>query len=827
MIRTATILIILLAYAVVPAQHGQGSHGSTQPARIVWLDDGLGKVDHPVTTKSAEAQKYFNQGLAYLYAFNHDEGVASFREAAKLDPDMAMAYWGMSLGLGANYNDPANTDRFARAYVELQKAIALAPKVSKAEQDYIAALSKRYSADPKTDPSALAAAYKGAMAELVKTYPDDLDAATLYAESMMNLRPWQLWSLDGKPAEGTLDIVNVLEGVLRRNPNHTGANHYYIHAVEASPSPERATAAADRLIGLAPSAGHLVHMPSHIYLLTGDMKNAVKSNELAIVADKTYIERSGANGIYPLMYFNHNVHMLAAAQAEAGNYAGSIKAANELAKNVGPNVKAMPMLEMFMPYPIIALTRFHKWDEIMKYPKPAPEMLITTAHWQMARGIALAESGKHDDADKELAAMRETMKKIPATAMLFTTPATVALKVGEELLTGEIALARGDRPGAIAAMRMAAASEAKVNYAEPPDWDLPVREWLGRALMIDGKFGEAEKAYREEIDRNRRNGRALFGLAEALARQGKSSSAVLVRKEFEEAWRGSDFPLTADLFSIKKAGKTAAVRSGKIKLSTGITMNYVESGDPRGPAVLLMHGYSDSSFSFSRVLPLLDKKYRILAIDHRGHGDSDKPMDGYQMRDFAADAAAFLDAMNVKSAIVVGHSMGSFVAMQTAIDHPAKVSRLVLVGTAAKARNAVVEEVLGAVSTLPDPVPSNFIREFQVGTSSPSLPKDFIDGVVAESSKVPARVWRKAMEGVAARDFTPDLKRIRVPVTIIWGEKETVFKRDDQDPLIKGLPNAKFVVYPNSGHAPNWEEPEKFANELNEIFSGSYGTSVN
>lgn len=535
-------ILALSSYAY--AQHGHGVQ-IDPPKRLMWLDEGLGNVDHPVTTKSVEAQKYFNQGLAYLFAFNHDAGVASFKQAAELDPDMAMAYWGMSLGLGANYNDPGNTDRFARAYVELQKAIDLAPKVSKAEQAYITALSKRYSSDAKADPKALANAYKAAMADLVKNYPDDLDAATLYAESMMNLRPWQLWSLDGKPAEGTLEIVAVLEGVLKRNPNHTGANHYYIHAVEASPSPERATAAADRLLGLAPSAGHLVHMPSHIYLLTGEHAGAIKSNELAIIADKKYIERSGANGIYPLMYYNHNVHMLASAQSEAGNYSGAIKAANELAANVGPNVKAMPMLEMFMPYPIIALTRFHKWDEIMKYPKPAPEMLITAAHWHMARGIALAETGKPEEAEKELAALRETAKKIPAEAVLFTTPVSVALKVADDLLVGEIALSRGDRKAAIAAMRMAAVSESKVNYAEPPDWDLPTREWLGRALMKDGQFSEAERSFREEIGRNPRSGRALFGLAEALARQGKDSSAALVRREFEAAWVKSDYKLDA------------------------------------------------------------------------------------------------------------------------------------------------------------------------------------------------------------------------------------------------------------------------------------------
>jgi tetratricopeptide (TPR) repeat protein len=529
-------------------QHGHGSQPGPEP-KAVRLEDGLGSVHHPVTTKSAEAQKFFDQGLAYLFAFNHDEGVASFRRAAELDPEMAMAYWGMALGLGANYNDPANTDRFARAYDELQKAIKLAPKVSNADQDYIAALSKRYSSDPDTPPATLAAAYKAAMAELVKKYPDDLDAATLYAESMMNLRPWQLWSLDGKPAEGTLEILTVLEGVLRRNPNHTGANHYYIHAIEASPNPERGTAAANRLMELAPNAGHLVHMPSHIYLLTGEHEKAIKSNELAIVADRNYIQRSGAKGIYPLMYFNHNLHMLAAAQAEAGNYAGSIEAANELAANVGPNVQGMPMLEMFMPYPIITLTRFHKWDEIMKYPKPAPEMLITAAHWHMARGIALAESGKVAEAERELTALREAAKKIPETAMLFTTPVTVALKVADELLAGEIALAKGDRKAAIEMLRQAAASEAKVSYAEPPDWDLPIREWLGRALMIDGQYAEAEKAFREEIARNRRSGRALFGLAESLSRQGKESSAALVRIELRDAWKNADTQLSTELFS--------------------------------------------------------------------------------------------------------------------------------------------------------------------------------------------------------------------------------------------------------------------------------------
>ncbi len=770
--KTIRILLIILAVSsLVYAQHGHGSHNQPEK-KPVWLDNGLGNVDHPVSTKNAEAQRYFNQGLAYLFAFNHDEGVNSFRHAAELDPDLAMAYWGMSLGLGANYNDPANTDRFARAYVELQKAIALAPKASKPEQDYIAALSKRYSSDPKADPKVLASAYKAAMAELVKTYPDDLDAATLYAESMMNLRPWQLWSLDGKPAEGTLEIIAVLEGVLKRNPEHTGANHYYIHAVEASPNPERGTAAAHRLLGLAPSAGHLVHMPSHIYLLTGDHENAVKSNELAIVADRNYIQRSGANGIYPLMYYNHNVHMLAASHAESGNYAGAIKAANELAANVGPNVKAMPMLEMFMPYPIITLARFHKWEEAMKYPKPAPEMLITAAHWHTARGLALAETGRAAEAEKELAALRETAKKIPATATLFTTPVSVVLQVADELVAGEIALARGDNKTAIATLRQAAASEAKVNYAEPPDWDLPVREWLGRALMIDGQYAEAEKAYREEIARNPRNGRALFGLSEALARQGKDASATLVRKEFELAWKSSDHKLTADLFKAKRAAAANIFRKERITLKNGISMSYAQSGPANGRSSCCWHGITDSSFSYSRVMPLIDKRYRVYALDQRGHGDTDKPTAGYEMKDFAADFAAFLNAKGVGKAVVVGHSMGSFVAMQTALDWPERVERLILIGTASTANTDPVKELVTAISELKDPVPVDFVREFQVSTSSNSVPADFIEGVVRESMKLPARVWRSAIAGVIARDYKPELGRIKVPVTIFWGEKE-------------------------------------------------------
>ncbi len=578
-----SVLLLTLTFASFTfAQHGHGGHSSpVKPP--VWLDEGLGDIDHPVTTKSAEAQKFFNQGLAYLYGFNHAEGINSFRHAAELDPEMAMAYWGISLALGSNYNVTADENQLVEAYENLQKAITLSAKASQADKDYITALSKRYAKDPKTDRKALAEAYKNAMGELVRKYPDDLDAATLYAESMMNLRPWQLWSLDGKPAEGTLEIIAVLEGVMRRNPRHTGANHYYIHAVEASPSPERALAAADRLLGLAPNAGHLVHMPSHIYLRTGDHDVAVKSNDLAIVADRRYLQKSGATGVYPLMYYNHNIHMLAAAHAGAGNFAGAVKAAKELEANVRPNLKAMPMLEMFMPYHLVTLMRFQKWDEVLAYPQPDAELKVTNAFWRLARGLANNEKGKSREAEGELSALLTVIRTIPASAGIGNSSAHGVMKVASELLSGEIAFAKGDRKAALDALRRAVDAEDLVNYNEPPDWHLPTREWLGRALMRSGEYAEAEAVFRKETERNPKNGRALFGLAEALAKQGKDTSAALVRKEFAAAWKNSDTQLTAEMFDPSPAKSTAAdTKTNRIKLKTGITMKYVETGNAGG-----------------------------------------------------------------------------------------------------------------------------------------------------------------------------------------------------------------------------------------------------
>lgn len=552
------ILFVFVFPVFVFGQHGEHDQQQTE-IKPATLDGGVGKVDHPVSTANAEAQKFFNQGLAYLYGFNHEEAIKSFKRAAELDANLAMAYWGASLALGSNYNLTANAAQLSEAYANLQKAIALAPKASEIERAYIAALTKRYSDNPQADQKKLALEYKTAMGELVKKYPDDLDAATLYAESMMNLRPWQLWSRDGKPAEGTLEIVAVLEAVLRRNPHHTGANHYYIHAVEASPNPERALASAMRLGLLAPGAGHLVHMPSHIYIRTGDYVEAAKSNADAIIADRNYMQKTGSRGVYTMMYYNHNIHFLSAASAMNGQFAEAVKQARELENNVRPHLKTMPMLEMFSPYPLVTLVRFEKWEEIMKYPPPESDLRITGGFRHFARGLAFAAAGKSSEAEKELTALREKIKIIPAETGFGNSTAHGVLKVAEEMLAGEIALSRGDKKTAIELLRKAVAAEDAVNYNEPPDWDLPVREWLGRALLVNGEYAEAEKVYRDDLAKHPRNGRALFGLAEALNKQGKTDSAQMIWREFEKAWEKADTKLTVEDYLYQSSNKRAQV----------------------------------------------------------------------------------------------------------------------------------------------------------------------------------------------------------------------------------------------------------------------------
>jgi tetratricopeptide (TPR) repeat protein len=543
------VLIALVLCGSLAAQQHQ-MHGQPAPKKAT-LMSGLGDLHHPVSTTNPEAQKFFDQGMRLIYAFNHQEAAGSFERAAELDPQMAMAYWGLAEAVGPNYNDPADPDRFKKAHEAIAKAEKLAANASPSEKAYIAAMALRFPADPAADHRLAAERYRNAMGDVVKQFPDDLDAATLFAEAGMDLHPWGLWRPDGTPEGGTEDIIAALESVLKRDPNHMGAIHYYIHAVEASPNPERALAAANRLAALAPAAGHLVHMPGHVYIRTGDFEAAVKTNQLAAAADRAYLQASGSPGLYGAMYYSHNLHFIAACSSMNGNYAEAHKAAEMLATHVGPMVKDIPPLEGFMTVPIAVEVRFQKWDQILTMPQPAAAMQTTTVFWHFARGMALAAKGKVTEAEAEHHIVSEAADKTPPDqvfAMPVNNKAKDVLNIATNVLGAKIAQAKHDSAGAVALLRRAVAIQDTLKYDEPPDWFYPVRESLGAVLLLNGNAAEAEKTFREDLDRNPRNPRSLFGLAEALRAQNRSYDAQFVDKQFQSNWKSTEIKLkVADL----------------------------------------------------------------------------------------------------------------------------------------------------------------------------------------------------------------------------------------------------------------------------------------
>lgn len=460
-----------------------------------------------------------------------------------------MAYWGFAEAVGPNYNDPADPDRYKRAHEAVQKAMDLSADASPSDQAYIQALAKRFPANAKSDLKKAAEEYHDAMREVMNEFPDDLDAATLFAEAGMNLHPWGLWHLDGTPEAGTDEIVSTLESVMKRDPNHLGAIHYYIHAVEASPTPERALAGANKLAALAPGAGHIVHMPAHVYIRTGDYEAAVKTNEQAAAVDRAYLKATGVQGIYPMMYYSHNLHFIAMCAAMNGNYAESKKNAELLAEHVGPSVKDMAPLEGFMTVPLAVDIRFHRWGDILKRPQPDAAMKMTTVFWHFARGMALAGTGKVSEADAEHKVIAEAQAATPPDE-IFNAPINNKtkdiLEIAKDVLGGKIALARKDSTRGIAMLREAVALQDTLKYGEPPDWFFPVRESLGAALLINGDPTEAEKVFRTDLDRNPRNPRSLFGLHQALMEQKRDYDAGFIEKQFEESWKGGSQELKLD-----------------------------------------------------------------------------------------------------------------------------------------------------------------------------------------------------------------------------------------------------------------------------------------
>jgi tetratricopeptide (TPR) repeat protein len=533
---------------VMTAAFGQQKAAPRKPAAAPRFT-GMGKVDHKVSTKNPLAQAYFNQGLALIYGFNHDEAERAFLQAAKLDPNLAMAYWGVAFTYGSNYNLPPMPEREKRAADAMDKALALAPKVTPREQAYIKALSVRYSKDANADRQKLAEQYADAMVQLAKQYPDDLDAATLSAEARMNLRPWKLWNVDGTPAPGTEEIVATLESVIKRDPNHTGANHYYIHAVEASRDAHLALPSADRLAALAPEAGHLVHMPSHVYTRIGDQEAAARANVAAARADEAYMRRAGVHsGFYPMMYYSHNIHFEAHARSMQGQYLEAKRAADKLYAHVAPHIKEMPMLEGFAAIPLAVQERFQRWNEILKTPQPPAEQPYHTAMWHYSRGLAYAAKNDLAKAEAEHTALRAITAKVPADQMFVQNSMKTILGIADDVLAARIAREKKDFAAAETSLKHAVDTQDHLVYIEPPEWFFPVRETLGGLYLAAGKPAEAEQVFRADLDRNPRNGRSLFGLYESLKRQQKDEAAVLVDKQWATTWKLADTKLTAANF---------------------------------------------------------------------------------------------------------------------------------------------------------------------------------------------------------------------------------------------------------------------------------------
>jgi tetratricopeptide (TPR) repeat protein len=507
---------------------------------------GLGQLHHTISTRNPEAQRFFDQGLTLVFAFNHEEAARAFLRASELDPQSAMAFWGIALALGPCINLDVDPPHERAAYEAIQKALSLAPGATERERAYIQALAKRYSSDSKVDLRKLDAEYANAMRELSKHYPDDLDAATLYAESLMDLHPWKLWSLDGRPTQGTEEILAVLESVLRRDPNHLGANHYYVHATEASSHPEWALASARRLETLAPAAGHLVHMPAHTYMRVGDYSAASHSNAAAADVDRVYLRESGTTGsMYDMLYYCHNLHFLSASYSMGGDFAHAKQAADELAAHVGPMLHDMPMAEMYAPYPIFVRVRFHRWDEVLKLPPPNPSLSMTTAFWHFARGSAFAAKRQIAVAEAERTILDTARKQTPADQefSMYSNKAQTFLDLAENILDARIAAAKGNYERAIKYWEKGVEIEDKLYYGEPPEWFYPVRESLGAALLLNGQADRAEAVFRADLEQYPRNPRSLFGLLKTLEAQKKSANVEEVRREFAAAWKSADVPL--------------------------------------------------------------------------------------------------------------------------------------------------------------------------------------------------------------------------------------------------------------------------------------------
>src|SRR5262245_56080462 len=516
---------------------------STGAGAAVPLYTNLGSHHRTISTKVPATQQYFDQGLRLVYGFNHAEAIRSFQRAAEPDPTCAMCYWGIARAYGPHVNAPMDAPSGVAAYAALQKAQSLTSSATPAERAYIEAVGQRYAAEPPADRTQLDTAYALAMSILASNYPDDLDAATLYAESLMDLRPWNYWRPDGTPYPGTEEIVRQLKKVIARSPNHPGACHYYIHAVEAV-NPQAAVPCAERLAKLMPGEGHMVHMPAHIYIRVGRWNDAVTANQHAIHTDEVFIEGQQPQGVYPLAYYPHNIHFLAFASTMAGRSAQAIEASQTLTSKVNLDAaRQVGMLQEMLPYHTLTLTTFGRWDAVIAEPLPPSDIKLSYAMAYYAKGVAYAAKGQWTEAQGALDTVKSIDGDTPAEA-----DSKTALSIAERALTGEIAARRGDVNAAVAQFREAVTIEDAGLYFEPPKWYYPIRHSLGAALLKAGQNREAEEIYQQDLQRFPENGWALFGLGQALRAQGKAKEAAAVDARFRKAWAGADVVLAASRF---------------------------------------------------------------------------------------------------------------------------------------------------------------------------------------------------------------------------------------------------------------------------------------
>ncbi len=534
------LLLLYLGSCAAPSTHGD-----------VPLFDGMGAYELKVSTQDPVAQRYFNQGLALCHGFNHDEAARAFGAAAVIDPNCAMARWGEAYALGPNFNLwDEGADYSKRAFQALERARALAPQATQLERDLIAALSTRFAWPRPETRTSLNSAYAEAMRRLWRKYPDHTEVGFLYADSLLNLNPWDQWHVDGTPKHDTLEVIAVLERVLDVDPHHPGANHLYIHTMEASHEPERAEAAADRLGGLMPGVGHMVHMPSHIYMRTGRYDDSVRVNAEAARLDRQYFARTGTSestGIYH-SYHLHNHHFMIWSAMFQGRYEDALAQYDELLADFPGALRGDPNYADWLTTNLHVYLRFGEWQEILRSPRPRRDQPYAVAIWHYARGIAFANTGRITEARTEASAFEAQAAKVPETQHIHVVPARDVLEVARHMLAGETSFKHGDSKAAFRSLRAAVSAESALRYTEPNPWMMPTRHALGALLLQEGHVAEAEQCYRDDLQRYPGNAWSLHGLAECLDRRGAKEEAAAVRADFETAWSKATVTIAASCF---------------------------------------------------------------------------------------------------------------------------------------------------------------------------------------------------------------------------------------------------------------------------------------